>query len=397
MELKTWKNYDKIIIYGAGDIATRILEWFIYKKLDHRVACIVVSDTKKNPSNVYGIPVLDVKEQLEKSDDELVLVATTEDKHEEIGNYLQALGFKNVDYVTKETYNYWNRENEYLRFIAPCNHVIKQFCVENGTAKEEQENYIRQTMQEMRDEQIVNLSRLVAVLGTKCSLRCKECNNLIPHFKPQEDIEAETIIASLENLLSKVRTLYVCELIGGEPFLSKSLLQVLEYLQGKENVKQIEITTNGMIVPDETFSMALQSEKVKVRISNYGDVVNPQRLIEYLERHQIRYQMLKLEQWISPGDQQKRGNNRAELHQYYTNCVSGYLCKTLFKDKIFACARAASLYELGYMKEEEYLSIDENLTADAVKTFLLRRYSEACDYCDMACENKKIIPIAEQI
>ena len=49
------------------------------------------------------------------------------------------------------------------------------------------------------------------------------------------------------------------------------------------------------------------------------------------------------------------------------------------------------------MKEEEFLEIKDTMDVSAVMEFWLKDYSEACDYCDAACEDRKIIEPAEQI
>ena len=48
-------------------------------------------------------------------------------------------------------------------------------------------NYVKIRNQESEFATDYTLIRLIVILGTKCSLRCRDCNNLIPLFNHQTD------------------------------------------------------------------------------------------------------------------------------------------------------------------------------------------------------------------
>lgn len=241
------------------------------------------------------------------------------------------------------------------------------------------------------------LSRIVVVMGTRCSLRCCDCGNLMPYFKNPCELDTQKIIKSITQISQISKSILHCELIGGEPFLQNNFAEILEYVISIETINSIEITTNGTIIPkDKMLIKLLQNSKVCVRISNYGEMVNNSKFIDFLEANNIRYEVLKIESWIAPGDMVKRNKNRTVIKKQYSKCTSAILCKTLFEDKLFACARASSLYALGVLPDE-YISIDENFNVDRFKEFLLKDFSIACDYCDIASKNQKIIKPAVQL
>ena len=241
------------------------------------------------------------------------------------------------------------------------------------------------------------MTRLIVILGTKCSLNCKECNNLMPHFKPQIDLPQDEIINSLNNVINVSKSILICELIGGEPFLSKNFKTLLERVINEDKIKQIEITTNATIIPNKDLIELLQNKKVIVKISDYGELVNKDKLIDFLKENEINYEVLKITNWISSGGIEKRNKDHQALHEEYSNCSPGIYCKALFGDKLFQCARAASLYALGYMKENEYIDCKNLKSSEELKDFILRDWSVACDYCDQGLLNKKFIKTAEQI
>lgn len=49
------------IIYGAGNMAHKLLKYLQYRGLSHCVLCVAVEDDSGNPTEVYGIPVIAIR------------------------------------------------------------------------------------------------------------------------------------------------------------------------------------------------------------------------------------------------------------------------------------------------------------------------------------------------
>lgn len=175
------------------------------------------------------------------------------------------------------------------------------------------------------------------------------------------------------------------------------LERALTYALSNNVIKTIEITTNGTIVPDLKILQLLKNPKVLVRISDYGTLVDKNKIIDIFKKYQIRYELLEVGKWIAPGGTERRFKDESVLRQEYQDCNSSYYCKTLYEDKIFACARAASLYALNYMNTPEYIQIDNGFKIDELKKFWMKDYSEACDYCDVASRHKQYVDPAIQV
>lgn len=387
----------KIIIYGAGQVGRITAERFMIEGMDASVIAIAVTEKRNNPDSILGIPVVCIDELTDVVLESMVLIATMEDKHQTIKEHLMKLGFHKIRPIDENTYHTWVSDLIYQRYVNPYLETTQQLCYEGAIGKEEKESLVKEMLQTLGRHRGVDLPRLVVVLGTKCSLRCRECNNLMPLFKPQKDLEKKEILTSLKTVLDKVHTVIVCELIGGEPFLSENLSDAIGLLVQSKNVMRIEITTNGTVLPEDSLIPLLQNSKIKVRISDYGELVDKDKMIEFFRKNRINYCVLRLGQWTSPGGIEKRNRSKEHLKSCYAACPSGYYCKTLFGRKLFSCARSASLSALGYMKEEEFLEINTDLSASAIKEFLLKDYSEACDYCDVSDENVKFVKPAEQL
>lgn len=106
----------------------------------------------------------------------------------------------------------------------------------------------------------------------KCNLRCKHCY--------QEGYEA--IEFPLEKLKEVANQIIIAlnkwdmygriSITGGEPFTSKQLYPLLEYLDGKERIKSINILTNGTLITEDDIKKLKSIKKLyEIQISLDGD------------------------------------------------------------------------------------------------------------------------------
>ena len=260
------------------------------------------------------------------------------------------------------------------------------------------ENYIKIRGQENNLATDYSMSRMIVVLSTKCSLRCRDCNNLIPLFNSKSDLNTDKIISSLKNILNVIDSIYRLELIGGEPFLASNLEDVLQFVLRQEKIVTVEMTTNGTIIPKESLIPLLQNEKVKICISDYNDIVDCKNIIEFCKKHDLRYQVLHIKQWINSGGIMKRFRSIEQLKHQYLSCQSSYFCKTLFEDKLFQCARASSLYAINVCNDiNGYLKVDSSLSKERLFNFILGDNNPACDYCNTATsEGFQVVPAIQE-
>ena len=64
-------------------------------------------------------------------------------------------------------------------------------------------------------------------ITTFCNLRCKRCAKCIPYFRERKHFTAEEIRENLELLTRYIDTVYVANIIGGEPFLNPELPEII--------------------------------------------------------------------------------------------------------------------------------------------------------------------------
>lgn len=231
---------------------------------------------------------------------------------------------------------------------------------------------------------------LVAVMTTKCSLKCIKCNNLMTCYDEPYDRPIDELIADLDAVLSGVDSLVDLSLIGGEPFLYPDLEKVLDYVIKNKKIMYVNLTSNGTIIPKENILKKLKNKKLMVIFSDYGVKTQKIDLVKSaFAAHGVRFDYKKDLTWVDPGENTSRGKSVEKLKKEYINCFSAKYCKTLLNGKIYACSRGAHLHDLGFMDEpQDYMDVYEaNGKAEqgkALKEFYLRDYCMACDHCDHA-------------
>ena len=253
-------------------------------------------------------------------------------------------------------------------------------------------------LKKYKSNDISIIPRLVIVLTTKCSLRCKDCNELIGYYSHPKDLIKKKIIDSLEKLMKIIDIIPCCELIGGEPFLASIFDDVLSFLLEQTKVTRIEITTNGTIINKNLSIDNLKNPKVVIRLSDYGNEVNQGKFIEFMKNNDVNMEVLKDMMWVVPGGPEKRDRDTIELIKQYDRCQGGQICKCLWEDKLFGCVRAASLENLGYTMTNQYIEINDstNLKME-VNNFLTLPYYEACNHCNLGLRDLEYIQPAIQL
>lgn len=288
------------------------------------------------------------------------------------------------------------------RIISPCLEIIESTAREKDT-KAGEKDYTGYLLQEkikltkrIRDCREMVVPRFSLVLGTKCTLKCKDCANLMQYYDKSSDLDIENILNDLKQLFSMVDVCTCVSVIGGEPMIYPDLDRVLEWLIDNKKVEKIEITTNGTVIPSDKLLNIMADSKIKVIISDYGRISLMAELVTALDQFGVLSECYPDEKWIDLGGVEPRKRKKEDLVKLYQACRSGKMCKTLFKGKLYDCPRAAHLMDLGYADQIEYLDI-YHCSKEELLSFYIKNISYACDYCDLMAENKKYIEPAKQM
>lgn len=238
------------------------------------------------------------------------------------------------------------------------------------------------------------LRQIEFVLTTKCSLRCRDCANLMQYYKKPYDVEARNIIDAFDVLIPYFNEINTVVLVGGEPFLSKDISEIIFHMADFPQINHIHFFTNGTIIPDEKDIRALKNPKVKIIISDYGNLSRKKcELTDWCRKNNINFHLKSEDlQWGYVGDMQARGRTAEELQKQFKHCNN--YCRSILNGKLFYCPRAAHSDDLGYVTTAyDYVDL---LHGNADRASIMNivyssHYFSACDYCNYG--TAEMVPI----
>lgn len=237
----------------------------------------------------------------------------------------------------------------------------------------------------------------------KCNLRCKHCVFMMPYFEKPVDFELDKTLKYMDRLFDSVDAIQIFRILGGEPFLYSNLKEVVQHAIDCPKVRTVEIVTNGTIIPKQEILETLQNPKLKIQISDYGELSrNRDSIKELCNQNGINCIVRGSDEknWFDPGDLHFRGRNRNELRRQFRHC--GEICRNLHDGKLYFCPRAAFGTKLGIPDvESEYVDFTKERSREEIRKDIYdlnqRKYLVACNYCDEGTEDYVPIPVAEQL
>ena len=248
---------------------------------------------------------------------------------------------------------------------------------------------------------------LDVVITECCTLKCRDCSNLMQYYNHPENLNIEEQIRALRRLLKSVRVAQL-KILGGEPFVcQKNLITLLEFLgrEATDRVDEIVIITNGTLIPsDETLKVIKETPKTKVLFSDYGEVSSKlKEFSEICSKNGIESQVVETEYWWDFGDLKLRDEKASKAQRRYDACYSRKHCNTLFRGKFYLCPRQAHGVHLGLIPDSSTENIDilqdgfddPLVLHDAIYRLIERKERiTPCSYC--SCDSQIKIPRAVQ-
>lgn len=248
---------------------------------------------------------------------------------------------------------------------------------------------------------------LDVVITECCTLKCRDCSNLMQYYQKPENLDEDEVITSLKRLFRSMRVSQL-KILGGEPFVcQKKLISLLDYLKEEsDRYDRIDIITNGTIVPSEECLQALKdTPKLNVVFSNYGELSSKMKEFSDICRAAgIRHEVIDDEFWWDFGGVVTHEEKERKTQHRYDGCYSRRLCTTLYRGRLYVCPRQAHGIRLGIIPGNDTECIDikkseysePSVLHDAVYSLIDRReFTTACRYC--RCDAAVKVPRAVQI
>lgn len=211
-----------------------------------------------------------------------------------------------------------------------------------------------------KNEDKINIRFLIYWVGQKCTLRCKNCCNLIPYCN-QRSYSVYDCIEDLKKL-TRIAKIQKFQIQGGETLTHPNIDVFIDEI-GKMNFKEIELATNGTILLNKKTLEALKrNPNIFVRISNYKCCKKIRtKVLEQLEKEKIRYSVYSFMygdlDWFDSGDLNcVRQEENETVQKTYLDCQNKP-CWTLADGKLTTCGKIPILQQL---KKDFYVnSYDE--------------------------------------
>lgn len=289
----------------------------------------------------------------------------------------------------------------------------KLFCLsENNIQIDEFEGQTRKEV--YRDQQgngHIILKRLEVDVTTRCTLRCKNCCNMMQYFSHPNDIDVDVVINDYNRMLELIDWTDDVMPIGGETLLYRNLGKLVEEIYKNPNTSKkvgiVRVPTNGTILPNDEILKEFSKHNLVVEISNYGSKSRKiDELIEKLIRYKIKYIVMNIQWWSNvqqyvPAETIKSEKELLELRK--GGCVT--LCRVIDQGKFYLCCNLKSLMLLEAIpqdvRRECYIDVYDKNAKNQIVEYLSRnkRMPKACSWCN-GCSwenwNNSKIPVAEQ-
>ena len=375
------REEQKILIYGAGRYGELALHGLRTLQLEP----LCFADEKMAGETFCGYEVISpIDLQYHLSD--IVLVASYNYFFEMVSN-LQAIGFEEI-YDILELIKMEYDESVLSEYLLDEKHNWHKYAnvVENIDA----------------NKLIINHCELVVT--ECCSLKCRDCANLMQYYEHPSNLDLEEIITSFNRFLDSIDMLLELRILGGEPFIRKDLDLIINAYVNNEKIKRITVYTNSTIVPSTEVIEALKNDKVTVHMSNYGNESrNVDKLDEVLTYSSVNHYVHNYEKWINLGGIEKRNYGNQQLIMMYRTCLMAK-CYTFYRGKFYLCPRAAHGETLGIFKNSESECVDFSREIDIFETKekiknLINdtEYVIACNYCNGSSSRSETVEAGIQM
>lgn len=236
------------------------------------------------------------------------------------------------------------------------------------------------------------IPRLELNIVDGCNLNCRGCSHFSSLYSKEDVYPIEQYQKDLIQI-SRAGQLVRLRLLGGEPFLADNLCKYLSIARDIFPDTDIELVTNGLLLPktEKQILEQIQKENVSVTISMYPPTLKIKESIEtILNRYRILWRFEKCGEF-------SRNLTLQKEHDAYCssrNCLSNG-CVFLKNGRIYKCPVSSlvpimeSRYQVQFLQGDsgvDLYDIGSRLYDSIVD--LVRKPVEMCQYCSE--ENERI-------
>jgi len=240
------------------------------------------------------------------------------------------------------------------------------------------------------------------VITERCSLKCKDCSNLMQYFEVPVNITYDEIIDDFNNLMSTVDHIYEIRLIGGEPFMNKDIYKIIEYLTKCPKITKLVIYSNAMVPIKPEYQNILRDKKVVFALTNYEDYAknakNTLRVTESLDAIGVAYRLHPPETWTDSGVIKDFKRTINENKKLFSDCCGKNLL-TVTDGKLYRCPFAANADRLNAVPKSDLNSVSVKASSKEITDYISKiDFLPACNWCKgRSWDSPEIIPAVQTV
>jgi len=217
------------------------------------------------------------------------------------------------------------------------------------------------------------------IITERCSLKCKDCSNLMQYYEHPQDDDTTEVLASIDRLFELVDEVNEVRVIGGEPFMNKDWHIITRRLIKEPKLHYVVIYTNGTINPPQL--LGVLSDKVLMLITDYGKLsVNKDKFIKVCKDFYIPHYVQKVGGWTACSNIQYHKRSPAQNIALFKSCCVHNLVN-LSKGKLYRCPFAANFARLKPLLDMDHVDLSV-ASREGIERWLKREFIHACEYCN---------------
>jgi hypothetical protein len=396
---KNINENDLLVIFGAGIVGRLTFE--ALKEKNIKVDYFCDSNVKKQKIQIENTKVISPSD-LDKFNKNINIFVSTH-YFSSVVPFLENKGFKNL-YKSSDLLASTDMEKVYKPYwasqvgIGDLPYITANRLVDYYNKMSLKEDYIK-------DDKL-NLKIIDIQVTERCSLKCKDCSNLMQYYKKPQNSEINLLFKSIERIMECIDNLDEFRVLGGDPFMNKELYKIINKLVTYEKCKRIVVYTNAKIVPKGENLSCLKNKKVSLYITNYGEKSFPvnSKLIELGKKENINVASYRCTTWLDCGRViPYSGKSEKELEHQFKNCCTSDLI-SLLHGKLYRCPFAANGVNLKAIPRNTSDEVDlinnslntKELREQIKKLCYDKKYLTACSYCNGRDYSTASIPSAIQ-
>ena len=381
------ENRSQVFVFGA-DIAGKAVAQLL-KKNGLEINCFIDNNDNKCSMEIDGKHVHHSSKLSEIDKNSVVLIAST--YIADIISQLESFGLQNWAPISFLVDHY-----NQVDFRALINGDLQK----NHAGGEFTKDFIGFTIDNMvnsqkkyLDENLLFIRSVDLVLTEKCSLKCKDCANLMQYYQNPVNIEKQELLDDLADLMTVADEVNEIRIIGGEPLMNKDFHDISVKAASYKNIKKVVIYTNGTICPPDQKLEQLKNEKVFIFITTYGELSrNSEKLRLKLEEFEIQHNCQPAYGWTECGGIRVWDRSPEQNKKIFDNCCAKHFT-TMTDGKLFRCPFSANVERLMAIPQanSDFVSVrnarnnpnKKELIKKKLRWFLREKpFLSACDSCN---------------